>query len=338
MDNRRIRFAWAEGEEVEAHGHVSVYPVNGQYQLVVDAIKPVGEGYLYQEFIKLKTRLEAEGLFDLGRKRPIPERPERIGVVTSSTGAALQDIQNTIGRRYPLAEVILSPTPVQGVEAPPRIVDALKRVVIEGNPDVIILARGGGSLEDLWAFNDEQVVREIVKCPVPIVTGVGHETDSTLADFAADLRAPTPTAAAEIVTPDKIQMTCELADIKDWLTANMMSRIDLLRSGLSQNHRRLRLSSPAFQLQIGRQRLDEQIDRLQRGYDHQFQVRRMLLEQVLARLIAINPEAVVRRGYAIVTGIKNHEVIASIHQVANGDKMNIRVRDGSFSAVAGDKE
>jgi exodeoxyribonuclease VII large subunit len=338
MESRHIRFAWVEGGEVEAHGRVSVYPVQGQYQLVVDAIKPVGEGYLFQEFIKLKTRLEAEGLFDMERKRPIPERPERIGVVTSATGAAWQDIQNTISRRYPLAEVILCPSPVQGVDAPAGIVRALERVVSEGKPEVIILARGGGSLEDLWAFNDEQVVRAISVCPVPIVTGIGHETDFTLADFSADLRAPTPTAAAELATPDRMELMTDLAGASNWLTDSIETRIDQLLRELTQQQNRLRISSPMFQLRIGRQRLDEQMDRFHRGFAHQAQVRRMQLNGVLARLTAINPESVVKRGYAIVTNMDTRQVIASIHQVSKGDKMNIQVRDGSFTAVAGEMD
>ena len=194
------------GDQVIAHGAISVYEAGGQYQLYVDHIEAAGAGRLWLEFERLKARLAAEGLFDDARKRPIPVRPARLGVVTSATAAALRDILRTIAARYPLTGVILASTPVQGAEAPPGIVaalQALNRWSVEQEPlDAIILARGGGSIEDLWAFNDEWVARAIVASAVPVITGVGHETDFTIADFAADLRAPTPTGAAALATPD----------------------------------------------------------------------------------------------------------------------------------------
>ena len=185
--------------EVEVHGRIGVYEVSGQYQLYADQIRPVGEGALYQEFMRLKAMLEAEGLFAPERKRPIPAFPHKIGIVTSATGAALRDMLNTLRRRLPFVEVILAPSPVQGVEAPPALVKAIQSLILQ-SPDVILIARGGGSIEDLWAFNDERVVRAVAMSAVPIICGVGHETDFTLCDFAADLRAPTPTAAAELAT------------------------------------------------------------------------------------------------------------------------------------------
>ena len=208
----RLRMNLRDGMSVEAHGAVSIYEARGECQLIVDALRLAGEGALFQEFLRRKALLEAEGLFDLDRKRPLPQAPVRIGVVTSPTGAALQDILNTLGRRYPLAEVILSPATVQGEKAPQEILAALQRITRGNPPDVIILARGGGSLEDLWAFNDEGVVRAVSECPVPIITGIGHETDFTLCDFAADQRAPTPTAAAELVSPDIADIRIQLAE------------------------------------------------------------------------------------------------------------------------------
>ena len=336
-DSQRIRYAWMEGAEVEAHGRVSVYPINGQYQLVVDAIQPVGEGLLYQEFLRLKARLEAEGLFDPSRKRSIPEQPTRIGLVTSATGAAVQDMLQTISRRFPLAEVILCPTPVQGVDAPPKIVNALERVVAEGNPQVIILARGGGSLEDLWAFNDEQVVRAIARCPVPVVTGIGHETDFTLADFVADLRAPTPTAAAELVTQDRMELMTSFLGLQKKLWDLALNRSGVLRQELNHDIDRLKLSSPLNRVQIGRQALDEQMERFGRAYLHHAELRKMSLTNLVSRLAGVGPDAVVNRGYAIVTQRETSRVISSIQQVGKGDKISVRVRDGSFNAIADDE-
>src|SRR5688500_6990340 len=199
-DAARLRLALQEGAAIEAHGKIAVYEPQGQYQLIVNLMQPKGEGELYQEFLRLKTMLEAEGLFEPERKRLIPELPQIIGIVTSQTGAALRDMLNTLRRRLPVAKVILAASPVQGLDAPPALVNAL-RSVNKQNPDVILLARGGGSIEDLWAFNDERVVRAVVDSKAPVICGVGHETDFTLCDFAADLRAPNPTAAAELATP-----------------------------------------------------------------------------------------------------------------------------------------
>ncbi|MEA2007509.1 MAG: exodeoxyribonuclease VII large subunit, partial [Chloroflexota bacterium] len=195
-----------EGDAVEAHGNLSVYERSGQYQLYVDFLRPRGAGKLYREFLRLKALLEEEGLFAPEMKQAIPIWPARIGIVTSPTGAALQDMLNTIQRRYPLVEVILAPASVQGTAAPPQIVDGIQHLNRKANVDVIIVGRGGGSMEDLWAFNDERVARAIFASRIPIISGVGHETDFTIADFVADLRAPTPTAAAELAVPDQEEL------------------------------------------------------------------------------------------------------------------------------------
>ena len=218
----RLRFAVQDGLAVEAHGNISLYEAGGQYQLYVDSIGPIGEGALYQEFVRLKALLEAEGLFNTARKRSIPQFPRKIGIVTSPSGAALRDVLNTLRRRLPLAEVVLAPTPVQGDEAAPAIVSALQNLNRVCTPDVILLARGGGSIEDLWAFNDERVVRAIVGSVAPVITGIGHETDFTLADFASDLRAPTPTAAAELATPITVlDLNANLSKIRGILASGM---------------------------------------------------------------------------------------------------------------------
>src|SRR5512136_2978956 len=202
------------GGQILAHGKVSVYEPRGSYQLYVDRVQPQGLGDLHAQFELLKARLEAEGLFAPERKRPLPEFPHRIGLVTSPTGAVIRDICNVLARRWPLVEVVLAPTQVQGEDAPPQIVAALdalyRRDDLAHIVDVIIVARGGGSLEDLWAFNDERVARKIAESPVPVVSGVGHETDFTIADFVADVRAPTPSAAAELITPDRAEFEAQL--------------------------------------------------------------------------------------------------------------------------------
>jgi exodeoxyribonuclease VII large subunit len=333
---QRVGTRWVDGADVLAHGKITTYPVAGYYQLVVDEMHPVGEGVLYQEFLKLKARLEAEGLFDPARKRALPELPGVIGLVTSATGAAVQDMLNTIRRRYPLTEVVLCPTLVQGVDAPPGIIRALRSAVEQGGAQVVIVARGGGSIEDLWAFNDEQVVRAISACPVPVVTGIGHETDFTLADFAADMRAATPTAAAELVTPDRAELLGNLIDLRNGLDGLMADRLRSQQKELTQLQQRLSVSSPVFQLQTARQRLDEQSGRLTRAGTGMIQVRRLHQAALQGRLQAINPTAVIQRGYAIVTHAARGELVTSPRQVAKGDTIRVTVRDGSFNATGSD--
>src|SRR5512145_453630 len=253
----RLRMGLQDGMEVEVHGRIGVYEVSGQYQLYADQIRPVGEGALYQEFMRLKAMLEAEGLFAPERKRSIPMFPHRIGIVTSATGAALRDMLNTLRRRLPLVEVILAPSPVQGVEAPPALVKALQSLILQ-SPDVILLARGGGSIEDLWAFNDERLVRAVALSGVPVICGVGHETDFTLCDFAADLRAPTPTAAAELATQITIQdLAATVSNLQSLILRHTISAISSQRSLLSSLTAQLRYLSPARLIQSERQRVDE---------------------------------------------------------------------------------
>jgi len=228
-----LRFTPKDGQSVAAHGAMSFYPAGGQVQLYIDEMQPVGEGQLYQEFLRLKARLEAEGLFAAELKRPLPQFPRHIGVVTSPSGAALQDILNTLRRRLPLVRVTLAPTPVQGAEAPAGIVAALQSLNSLPDLDLIILARGGGSIEDLWPFNDASVAYAIRASRVPVISGVGHETDFTIADFAADLRAPTPTAAAELATPiTSADLAAELLSIQQSLSLSLKNKIASLRQDL----------------------------------------------------------------------------------------------------------
>jgi len=292
--NYLIRPAPRDGDAVLVRGRPSIYPARGELQLIVDHLEPAGTGALLRAFEELKTRLAAEGLFDAALKRPIPELPRHIGLITSGTGAAVHDVLTALERRWPLAQVSLFPVPVQGAEAPPAIVAALAALPRLAPVDVILLVRGGGSIEDLWAFNDERVARAIRACTVPVVSGVGHEIDTTIADYVADLRAPTPTAAAELVTPD-IQEWAEHLDsqeqrlLRAWSATSEQARQALLR--LAQ---RLRTQAPERRLQDRAQRLDELDQRLRAGLERGLKQRRLMLGAQGARLRSLRPEPVLR--------------------------------------------
>lgn len=318
-----------DGDQIEAHGGISIYEPGGQYQLYVDRIRPLGEGLLYQEFIKLKARLEQEGLFAPERKRAIPVWPRKIGIVTSPTGAALRDILHTLQRRYPLVEVILSPTAVQGNEAPAGIVAAINALNQHVQPDVILLARGGGSIEDLWAFNDEFVARAIVDSYAPVITGVGHETDFTIADFAADLRAPTPTAAAELATPNRTDLEQKSAEMLLRLGKASGSQINSLRWTLSELKNQLTLYSPRTRLQSARQRLDEMMHAASQAVTNHLHLEITRLNSLTKHLAALNPIAVLERGYAIVTD-QSGNLVYSVTQVEYDEELKVRVQDGEF--------
>ncbi len=328
----RLSFSPRDGVAVEAHGSMGIYEVSGQVQLYVDTLMPAGEGALFQEYLRLKAKLEAEGLFDPTKKRPLPTLPKRIGIVTSPTGAALQDMRNTIQRRFPIAEVILSPTSVQGAEAPPNIVKALARLNREVHPDVILIGRGGGSIEDLWAFNDEAVVRAVAASEAPIVSGVGHETDFTLTDFAADLRAPTPTAAAEVATPDKFELLAQVAELVNKHKSILKTQISDLRWELSQLEFNLVRLSPKHTINTYRQRLDEMVNRLDRSAFVKLERMKLQLENLQQSLRSLNPIAVLNRGYAIVTRKADQSVVKRIEQVQLAEELRIRVSQGSLDA------
>lgn len=327
-----------DGDAVEVHGSLGVYEAGGSYQLYADTLRPTGEGLLYQEFLRLKARLEAEGLFDPERKRPIPRWPRQIGIVTSPTGAALRDMLTALRRRYPLARVIISPAPVQGDDAPPRIVEAIRLLNRQVQPDVILLARGGGSIEDLWAFNDERVARAISASRAPVICGIGHETDFTIADFAADLRAPTPTAAAELAVPDRLELAEALDEIVSRMQQAVRTCLATPRWELREVQSRLALHSPESIVRSGQQRLDELIHRLETSAAHTLQVCTLHLHAAEQRLNALNPSSVLNRGYAIVQR-KDGSIVTKTRQVSAGDRISVRVSDGAFGAqVSKDKE
>ena len=317
-----------DGKAIEVHGKIGIYEVSGQYQLYADQIRPVGEGALYQEFMRLKAMLDAEGLFASERKRLIPMFPKRIGIVTSATGAALRDMLNTLKRRLPLVEVLLAASPVQGIEAPPALVKAIQSLALH-SPDVILLARGGGSIEDLWAFNDERVVRAVAMSVVPVICGVGHETDFTLCDFAADLRAPTPTAAAELATPiTMIDLRAGLHSYKTRILSAMLNLLSEQKASLSSVELELRYVSPDRRIQSGRQRVDELGRRARSSLFHHLQLQSAQVQGMERRLQALNPMEVLRRGYAVVTRKDDGSVVSRVAQA--GDEMNVRVSDGEF--------
>ena len=324
----------AGGDLVLAHGRVGVYEAGGRYQLYVDHVQPAGVGNLYLELERLKARLEAEGLFAPERKRPLPRFPRCIGIVTSPSAAALRDILNVLGRRYPLAEVLLSSTQVQGDAAPPQIVAALEALDERDDVDVIVVARGGGSLEDLWAFNDEQVARAVAASRIPVICGVGHETDFSLADFAADVRAPTPSAAAELVAPDRAELRSQVAGLSMALATTLQGGIEERRWKLAEQVRALKHLSPAVQLAQARQRVDDLAGRAEAAVRHSLALRRERLSGLTGRLAGVSPLGTLERGYSIVFHRETEAVVRSVGQVSKGDALSIRVTDGEFEARA----
>jgi exodeoxyribonuclease VII large subunit len=323
-----------DGDFVLSHGRVGVYEVRGLYQLYVDQIRPAGIGDLYERFERVKAQLEAEGLFAPERKRPLPSFPQIIGVVTSPGAAALRDILHVLRRRFPLAEVLLSPTPVQGDTAPPQIVAAIETLNERDDVDVIIVARGGGSLEELWAFNEETVARAVAASRIPVICGVGHETDFSLADLAADVRAPTPSAAAELTVPDQTEIRAQLKERVSALTARLGRIIEERRWRLAEQGRALRHLSPATQLVQARQRIDDLIWRAERTVHHELSLRRERLDGLVGRLTSVSPMGTLERGYAIVRRCETDTVVRSVEHIVSGDRLSIRVVDGEFEAEA----
>lgn len=316
------------GSQIEAHGAVSLYERDGAYQLYVNAVRMRGEGELYQEFLRLKARLEADGWFDEERKRPLPERPKVIGIVTSATGAALQDILNTLRGRYCLADVVIAPAAVQGVDAPGEIVAAINKLNRDVHPDVILLARGGGSMEDLWAFNNEGVVFAVAESEAPVVTGIGHETDFTLADFAADVRAPTPTGAAVMATPSRDDLLAELQGTLQDLNYFVESMLDSARVSLDQAFQRLNRESPVRRVERERQQVDSLSMQLARDVSHRLEINHANLKNALGRLTALDPRAVLQRGYALVR-LDDGTIVRSADQLNEGTRTTTLLAHGS---------
>jgi exodeoxyribonuclease VII large subunit len=325
-------FQLKDGERVIAHGRITIYPQRGELQFVADFVRPEGVGLQAAKFEELRLRLEAEGLFDPARKRPLPRFPRRIGVVTSPTGAALQDIRNVLARRWPLATVLLSPALVQGEQAAAQVAAALRRLGRETELDLAIVARGGGSAEDLSAFNDERVARAIYGFSVPVVSGVGHETDITIADLVADLRAPTPSAAAERSVPDVAQLERTLRVLDRQMASAVREELAGRASNVESQLRRLRYAAPEpAQLASDVTAL---LAQMRAGLAARCAEDRARFENVAARIDALNPMATLARGFAIVQkeGTTRKPVVNSTRKVKPGDRLSVSVGDGAFWA------
>jgi len=332
----RLAFRPEDGMKVIAHGRVSVYGQSGQYQLYVDDLQPDGIGALAMQYEQLRRRLEAEGLFDESRKKPLPPMPMRVGVITSPSGAAVHDVQNILGRRFPMAEMLLFPSAVQGAEAPEQLRMGIEFFGMTGLCDVIIIGRGGGSIEDLWAFNDESLARAIAACPIPVISAVGHESDFTICDFVADRRAPTPSAAAELAVPDATELAAGLGMTMARLTNLISARITKEKSALQRIAERPCLTRPERLLDAPRQRILLTERRVEDGFAKVLEKCRHRLVTSGARLEAMSPLAVLSRGYAAVA--RDGAVISHATEVTEGDLLDIRFADGVIRAVAKERQ
>jgi len=329
--NLLVRFPLKDGAHVLARGRVSLYEARGEFQVVVDSLEEAGEGVLRRRFEELKQKLAAEGLFDERHKQPLPRLPRCIGVITSPTGAALRDILHILRRRFPAIPVLIYPVAVQGEAAPREIVQALQLAGRRAECDVLILARGGGSLEDLWAFNEEVVARALFDCPIPVVSGVGHEVDVTIADFVADERAPTPSGAAERVVPDRAEWLRLVAASGGRIVAAMRRRLGELRAALSVHEKGLTRNHPGSRLRQHAQRLDELEARMIIAARTRLERAGASLAAAMRTLHAVSPLATLDRGYAIVTG-PDGRVLQDATRVAPGETVGARLAHGRLNA------
>jgi len=328
-----LKFRPADGMHVLVRARVGLYEPRGEFQLVAEHMEPAGEGALQREFEQLKARLDAEGLFDASRKRPLPRYARRIGVITSATGAAIRDVLSVMSRRWPLADVDVLPVPVQGREAPPAIVQMLRKASASGRYDVLLLTRGGGSLEDLWAFNDEQVARAIHASAVPVVSAVGHEIDFSIADFVADLRAPTPSAAAELLVPDAHALSRHLRQLQQRLVTLEQRRLQARIQRVDHLFARLQAQRPQARLARDRERLTNLHRRLLGAQREQTQRRRNQLERAHARLLAQHPKLrltlLQRRSNELMQRLRQ-----SIERKLERDQLNLRQAGRALHAIS----
>lgn len=331
----RLRFRPGDGDAVVAYGRISVYEAGGAYQLYAESLEPAGRGGLAVAFERLKEQLADEGLFDAEFKQPIPKFPQKLGIVTSADAAALRDILNVLYRRWPLVSVLIAPTLVQGKEAPAQIVKAITWLDGRNDIDTIIVARGGGSIEDLWAFNDEGVARAIFAAQHPVITGVGHETDFTISDFVSDLRAPTPSAAAELAVPDIVEVGGYVRGLQNALTAEMAVILGEKQQAVNMLTRSMSHLSPGKALDNNRQRVDILTERLERTINGRVDFLMTRIEIMEARLTAVSPLGTLARGYAIVRH-KDGRVVRRVEEVASGETLQVMVTDGEFDVSVKD--
>lgn len=325
---KRLKFMPEDGMKVIARGRVSVYEASGQYQLYVDDMQPDGVGALNLAYEQLKEKLQKEGLFSELHKKSLPPYPEKVGVITSPTGAAVRDIINVLGRRFPYAEIVFCPVLVQGDGAHLQLTDAVNLFNSERAADVIIIGRGGGSIEDLWEFNDEGLARAVYNSEIPVISAVGHETDFTICDFVADMRAPTPSAAAELAVPDANELQYALSALKNRMFLNVSSGIADRRSRLEYLTSKGALKSPDEMLSNRSQRLDTAFSKMLSSYENRIGGKKVEFISAATALSKLDPMSVLMRGFAFVSD-KNGKNVYSSQALAKGDKINVRFHDGS---------
>lgn len=330
----KLRFKPENGMKILAFGTVSLFPRDGSYQLYISDMQPDGVGALSIAYEQLKKKLEAEGLFAPQHKKPIPAFPERVGVITSSTGAAIQDIFNVLGRRYPVAEIVVRSAQVQGEGAAQDIACAIKEFNALNGADVLIVGRGGGSIEDLWAFNEEVLARAVFESRIPVISAVGHETDYTICDFVADMRAPTPSAAAELAVPDIAELKSDLISNKQYLYNLVKNRIDFEKNKLRTIEKSGALRDPLLKINDSRRNLVYLSERLTDLTQKSVDNNRIRFSRLAGKLDALSPLKVISRGYALVSSDKG--IVKSVDNINVGDDLKIELSDGSFNATVTD--
>ena len=331
--NRSLTFLPENGMRVLVHGRISVYEPSGQYQIIVSSMEPDGVGALYEAYEKMRKELERRGYFDESRKKPLPQFPRRVAVITSQTGAAIRDILNILGRRYPLAKVELYPSAVQGETAPAELAAALARVNRDAACDVVIIGRGGGSIEDLWAFNSLEVVNAVAASQIPVISAVGHETDFTLCDFVADMRAPTPSAAAELAVPDSDGVRNYLRHFEAKSQAALMRKIQLGEARLASVMNLYAMRNPLYFTETKARQLDELVTRIDTAMNDTVNACDTRLRETASRLAALNPLAVLGRGYAVA--YKEKSPVHSVTMLTEGDHITLRLSDGTAQCEVG---